>query len=161
MTIDAVLYGVAFCASTTSLNQSWIALLVVNPRFRTTSLYFGLPGRLRSITFLPLVSLKVVTSNSTLSPLQPVNQPRVSASISSAKNEPWKSASWVLASVIVASYLSLISSSTASVISSVMRSSLPTSRSDADHFEGQTLLKVQRLSSLPDMSEITSEPLVR
>ena len=66
MTIDAVLYGVGFAASTTSLNQSCTALLVVKPRLSTTSVYFGLPARLRSMTFLPLPSLKSITSNSRL-----------------------------------------------------------------------------------------------
>jgi len=47
------------------------------------------------------------------------------------------------------------------VTSSIIRSSDPTSRSDADHFDGQTLLNVHRLSSLPDVSEMTSDPFVR
>src|SRR5262249_11835802 len=59
------------------------------------------------MTFRPLPSLNSMTSNSRLRPLHPVNQAMVSESISSAKKEPCKSMSWVLASVMVSSLVPL------------------------------------------------------
>src|SRR5829696_9179875 len=49
----------------------------------------------------------------------------------------------------------------ARVISSVIRSSDPTSRSDADHLDGHALVKLHRPTSVPAMSYMTRAPLVR